>query len=108
MRSRRWRKWTVGISSWDVSAGCERANRSELEAGAKRKIELAAVLVVVVALDGNAVVEAQRGARHHQAQPDAEVVIVTAWVPIVCRGVDEAHVVEHRETDRVNDLDGVL
>src|SRR5580704_11787923 len=81
---------------------------SELEAGAKRKIELAALLVEGVTFKRNSVVKTERGSRHHQAQSDPEVVVVSPWIEVECGAVDEADIIEDGGPDRVHDFDRVL
>src|ERR1035438_9796707 len=86
----------------------KRVSQSELEARAKRKIELPALLVVVVSLDGNGVIQAQRRAGHHEPQADAVVVVVSPWVEVECGPVDEPDIVEDGGPDRVHDLPRAL
>src|SRR5271166_1664174 len=108
MPARRRRGWTEWSSSWVMFEVIKRASQSDLEPRAKRKIELAPMLVVVVALYGNTVVKAQWRAGHLQPQPEPEVVVVSPWVEVECGCVDKTNVVENGGPDRVHDLDRVL
>src|SRR5579871_2627526 len=100
--------WTVCVSSWVICDVKESKIESELKAGAKRKIELTALAVEFVALYRNSVVQTERGAGHHQAQPESEIVVVSPWIEVKCGAVDEADVVENGRPDGVDDLHRVL
>src|SRR3954469_3142298 len=87
----------------------ERAvTRAELEGRAKGKIELVAFLIQRPRGNRNTEVQTQGSARDKEAEPDPEVVVVSARIEIVGTFVHEAGIVEDRETNGADDIQGVF
>src|SRR2546425_11363387 len=76
---------------------------------ADAELEAAIAAVAGLALDGDAVVEAQRPeVRDVEANAKAVVVVVVAKVHMVRSVIDHTNIIEHREAEKFNDGDAVF
>src|SRR6266487_3730645 len=81
----------------------------EFAAGADAELEAPIAAVAGIALDGDAVIEAER-AEVRNIEPDAKtvVVVVVSKVHLVRPVIDHTNIIEHREAQKFNNRHAVF